>query len=260
MEHSQGPSVLYCQVLLFSFVRQQQLPATQFLTMRPQNTRLPTITLLVGWCVPRVGPNHLYAPYMTVHLVISLPKILCRHRLYIYIYIYIYICMYGYGQPYMDIMHRVGHGRTQTPYTGTVHRHRTQTPYTDTVHRHRTQAPYTDTVHRHRTRTPYTDTVHRYRTQAPYTGTVHRHRTQTPYTTVYFLISLPKPYTYGVCMFYTNIHQLYMDLANVMCASLCTLCNVNLCVPLCAHCVFCNIMCASLCSLCNVNFISHHAS
>jgi len=176
--------------------------------MRPQNTRLPTITLLVGWCVPRVGPNHLYAPYMTVHLVISLPKILCRHRLYIYIYIYIYICMYGYGQPYMDIMHRVGHGRTQTPYTGTV----------------------------------------------------HRHRTQTPYTTVYFLISLPKPYTYGVCMFYTNIHQLYMDLANVMCASLCTLCNVNLCVPLCAHCVFCNIMCASLCSLCNVNFISHHAS
>jgi len=208
VEHSQGPSVLYCQVLLFSFVRQQQLPATQFLTMRPQNTRLPTITLLVGWCVPRVGPNHLYAPYMTVHLVISLPKILCRHRLYIYIYIYIYICMYGYGQPYMDIMHRVGHGRTQTPYTGTV----------------------------------------------------HRHRTQTPYTTVYFLISLPKPYTYGVCMFYTNIHQLYMDLANVMCASLCTLCNVNLCVPLCAHCVFCNIMCASLCSLCNVNFISHHAS
>ena len=35
----------------------------------------------------RVGQNRIFAPYMTVYLVISLPKILYIHR------------MYGSGQP-----------------------------------------------------------------------------------------------------------------------------------------------------------------
>jgi hypothetical protein len=30
----------------------------------------------------RVGQNHIYAPHMTVYLVISLPKIPCIHRIY----------------------------------------------------------------------------------------------------------------------------------------------------------------------------------
>jgi len=45
----------------------------------------------------RVGQNRIYTPYMTVYLVISLPKIPYIHRIYIYIYIYIY----GSGQPYV---------------------------------------------------------------------------------------------------------------------------------------------------------------
>jgi hypothetical protein len=36
---------------------------------------IPERTLLM--C--RVGQNHIYTPYMTVYLVISLPKILCVH-------------------------------------------------------------------------------------------------------------------------------------------------------------------------------------
>ena len=43
--------------------------------------------------VCRVGQNRIYTPYMTVHLVISLPKLPYIHRIYIYIY--------GSGQPYM---------------------------------------------------------------------------------------------------------------------------------------------------------------
>jgi hypothetical protein len=41
-----------------------------------------------------VGQNRIYAPYMTVYTVISLPKIPYIHRIYIYIYIH------GSGQPY----------------------------------------------------------------------------------------------------------------------------------------------------------------
>ena len=41
------------------------------------------------WVIRRVGQNRIYAPYMTVNLVISLPKTPYIHR----IYIYIYICM-----------------------------------------------------------------------------------------------------------------------------------------------------------------------
>jgi hypothetical protein len=40
----------------------------------------------------RVGQNRIYSPYITVYLVISLPKTLYIHR--------IYLCMYGFGQPY----------------------------------------------------------------------------------------------------------------------------------------------------------------
>ena len=72
------------QTPLHSFVRQQQLPATQFLTIRLQNTRLPTITLLVGWCVPRVGQNRICKPYMTVYLVISLPNMPYVHHICIW--------------------------------------------------------------------------------------------------------------------------------------------------------------------------------
>ena len=41
--------------------------------------------------VIRVGQNRIYTPYMTVYLVISLPKIPYIHRIYIY----------GSGQPYL---------------------------------------------------------------------------------------------------------------------------------------------------------------
>jgi hypothetical protein len=41
----------------------------------------------------RVGQNRIYTPYMTVYLVISLPKIPYIHRIYIYIYIYIYMVL-----------------------------------------------------------------------------------------------------------------------------------------------------------------------
>ena len=30
----------------------------------------------------RVGQNHIYAPYMTVYLLISLPELLYIHRIY----------------------------------------------------------------------------------------------------------------------------------------------------------------------------------
>jgi len=39
------------------------------------------------------GLNRIYTPYMTVCMVISLPKILYIHH--------IYLQMYGYGQPYV---------------------------------------------------------------------------------------------------------------------------------------------------------------
>ena len=42
------------------------------------------------WYISRVGQNRTYAPYMTVYLVISLPKIPYIHR----------IIIYGSGQPY----------------------------------------------------------------------------------------------------------------------------------------------------------------
>ena len=43
--------------------------------------------------VTRAGQNRTYSLYMTVYLVISLPKIPCIHRIYIYIYIYIYMVL-----------------------------------------------------------------------------------------------------------------------------------------------------------------------
>jgi hypothetical protein len=43
--------------------------------------------------IPRVGQNRIYTPYMTVCMVISLPKILHIHC--------IYLKMYGSGQPYI---------------------------------------------------------------------------------------------------------------------------------------------------------------
>jgi hypothetical protein len=48
----------------------------------------------------RVGQNRTYTLYMTVYLVIPLPKIPYVHRVYINIYIYIY----GSGQPYIWVM------------------------------------------------------------------------------------------------------------------------------------------------------------
>jgi len=41
----------------------------------------------------RVGQNHMCTPYMTVCLVISLPKTPYIYR--------IYVCMHGFGQPYL---------------------------------------------------------------------------------------------------------------------------------------------------------------
>jgi hypothetical protein len=35
-----------------------------------------------GVLIYRVGHNRMYTPYMTVHLVISLPKLLYIHRIY----------------------------------------------------------------------------------------------------------------------------------------------------------------------------------
>jgi hypothetical protein len=37
-----------------------------------------------GECVTGIGHNRTYEPYMTVYLVISLPKTPCIHRIYIY--------------------------------------------------------------------------------------------------------------------------------------------------------------------------------
>ena len=34
-------------------------------------------------CICRVGQNRIYTPYMTVYMVISLPKILYTHRIYV---------------------------------------------------------------------------------------------------------------------------------------------------------------------------------
>jgi hypothetical protein len=67
----------------------------------------PSLTALLHMhlCVPsytaawtlhlthRVGQNRIYTPYMTVCMVISLPKIPYIHRIHLY--------MYGSGQPYL---------------------------------------------------------------------------------------------------------------------------------------------------------------
>jgi len=58
----------------------------------------------------RVGQNRLYAPYMTVYLVISLPKIPYIHRLFIYTpsaHIYIYIYIFGSGQPCSEVIQSI---------------------------------------------------------------------------------------------------------------------------------------------------------
>jgi len=47
--------------------------------------------------MPRVGQNRIYTPYMTVYLVISLPKIPYIHRIYMVLANPIYA--YGSGQP-----------------------------------------------------------------------------------------------------------------------------------------------------------------
>ena len=46
--------------------------------------------------ISRVGQNRIYTPYMTVYLVISLPKLPYMHG----------ICMYGSGQPYKYVTGR----------------------------------------------------------------------------------------------------------------------------------------------------------
>jgi len=61
----------------------------------------PCCTTRVGHkhtCIARVGQNRIYTPYMTVYLMISLPKIPYIHRIYMVLanLIYIYIqCAYG---------------------------------------------------------------------------------------------------------------------------------------------------------------------
>ena len=56
------------------------------------NWLTPMLAETIFFSIPRhrVGQNRIYTPYMTVYMVISLPKIPCIHR--------IYFQMYGSGQ------------------------------------------------------------------------------------------------------------------------------------------------------------------
>jgi len=46
----------------------------------------------------RVGQNHIYTPYMTVCMVISLLKLLHVHRIYVYTYVLLALANLSYGQ------------------------------------------------------------------------------------------------------------------------------------------------------------------
>jgi len=63
------------------------------------------MVVLLPWaalCTIRVGQNHIDTPYMTVYLVISLPKVPYMHRIYIYTWLWANLCMRGCVITHLD--------------------------------------------------------------------------------------------------------------------------------------------------------------
>jgi len=49
-------------------------------------------------CLSRVGQNHIYAPYIIVYLVMSLPKIPYKHRIYMVLANPMFVACVAYNQ------------------------------------------------------------------------------------------------------------------------------------------------------------------
>ena len=71
----------------------------------------------------KVGQNRIYTPYMTVYLVISLLKILCKHRIYMVLANPMACCVLHYhgGHGCRQTFTQAGFWAFMCPHFGCVH-------------------------------------------------------------------------------------------------------------------------------------------